>query len=197
MSEPPPTPAEDTPVLKGSAIPKIIVAVSLGVALLLGALWAGARYGVLLPQARVMIEARADGLKIGRMGRLEIEGLAGDLWRDFSIRRLTIRDENGVWLEANNVNISWRYVDLLQRRFTADRIEARSECKHFAWTYALTEQRLATTKAAAAQADCERKASLWEQAFEETISRANNVTMQADGGLLIKGAGGEVELKRS
>ena len=80
---------------------------------------------------------------------------------------------------------------------TADRIEARSECKHFAWTYALTEQRLATTKAAAAQADCERKASLWEQAFDETISRANNVTMQADGGLLIKGAGGEVELKRS
>ena len=60
----------------------------------------GARYGVLLPQTRLLIEARADGLKIGRFGRLKIEGLSGDIWRDVSVRKLTIRDEGGVWLEA-------------------------------------------------------------------------------------------------
>ncbi len=83
-----------------------------------------ARYGVLLPQARVFIEARTNGLKVGRLGRLQVEGLSGDIWRDMSIRRLTIRDEEGVWLEADNVHMTWRYIDLLQRRFHADRIDA-------------------------------------------------------------------------
>ena len=80
---------------------------------------------------------------------------------------------------------------------TADRIEAQSQCKRFAWTYALTEQRFAATKTSTGEPDCKRTASMWEQSFEETISRANSVQMQADGGLLIKGAGGELELKRS
>lgn len=80
---------------------------------------------------------------------------------------------------------------------TADRIEAQSQCKRFAWTYALTEQRFAAAKASTGEPDCERTASLWEQSFEETVSRANSAEMQADGGLLIKGAGGELELKRS
>lgn len=117
---------EETPVLKRSLIPKVILAVALAGLLLMGAVWAGARYGVLLPQARVMLEARADGLKIGRLGRLKVEGLGGDIWRDFSIRRLTVRDEEGVWLEANNLRMRWRYGDLLRRRFTADRIEVQS-----------------------------------------------------------------------
>ena len=80
---------------------------------------------------------------------------------------------------------------------TGDRIEAQSQCKRYAWTYALTEQSFAATKASTGEPQCERTDSMWEQSFEETITRANSVTMQADGGLLIRGAGGEVELKRS
>lgn len=122
--------ADDTPApakaLKRSAIPKAIVAVCLGVLVLLGAIVAGTRFGVLLPQARLLIEARTDGLKVGRVGRLKIEGLSGDIWRDFSVRKLTIRDEKGVWLEADNVHLTWRYLDLFRRRFHADSIEAQS-----------------------------------------------------------------------
>jgi len=113
-------------VLKRSAIPKVIVAVAVTlIVLLLGAV-ATLRYGVLLPQARILIEARTDGLRIGRFGRLKIEGLSGDIWRDARVRRLTIRDENGVWLEAKNVHVSWRYLELLRRRFDADLVEAES-----------------------------------------------------------------------
>lgn len=110
-------------ILKRTAIPKAIVAVGL---VLLGLLFATTRYGVLLPQARLLIEARTDGLKIGRFGRLKIEGLSGDIWRDFSIRRLTIRDEKGVWLEGDNLHMTWRYADLFRRRFHADRIDAQA-----------------------------------------------------------------------
>lgn len=88
------------------------------------ALLAAGRYGVLAPQVRLLIEARSDGLKVGRLGRLKLEGLSGDIWRDATVRRLTIRDEKGVWLEAENVHLSWDYAQLLQRRFEAGRLDA-------------------------------------------------------------------------
>jgi translocation and assembly module TamB len=88
-----------------------------------GLFLAGARFGVLLPQTRLLIEAGADGLKVGRFGRLKIEGLSGDIWRDVSVRRLTVRDERGVWLEADNVHMTWTYLELLRRNFHASRIE--------------------------------------------------------------------------
>ncbi|MGZ6037239.1 MAG: translocation/assembly module TamB domain-containing protein [Phenylobacterium sp.] len=78
---------------------------------------------MLLPQTRLLIEAGADGLKVGRFGRLSIEGLSGDIWRDLSIRKLTVRDEKGVWLEADNVHMTWTYLQLLRRNFHASRIE--------------------------------------------------------------------------
>jgi len=133
LSEPDDTAPEDggieqaiPAVLKRSALPKAITAVALTLLLLLVGALAVGRYGVLLPQVRLLIEARTDGLKLGRIGRLKIEGLSGDVWRDARARRLTIRDEKGVWLEANNVHITWRYLELLRRRFDADLIEAQN-----------------------------------------------------------------------
>jgi translocation and assembly module TamB len=115
---------DDIPApLKRSAIPKAIVAVALGVLLLLALGLAATRFGVLLPQARLMIEAHTDGLKVGRLGRLKIEGLSGDIWRDLTIRKLTLRDEKGVWLEADNLHMTWHYAELLRRNFHADRID--------------------------------------------------------------------------
>ncbi|RAK61320.1 translocation/assembly module TamB [Phenylobacterium hankyongense] len=124
------TAPDDTPAppaaLKGSAIPKTIVAVCLALLVLLAGLLAVTRYGVLLPQARVLIEARTDGLKIGRFGRLKIEGLAGDVWHDFTIRKLTVRDEKGVWLQADDLHMTWRLIDLFRRKFHADEIDVRA-----------------------------------------------------------------------
>lgn len=98
----------------------IVVFAVLGVA---GGLLLAMRYGVLLPQARLLITAATDGLKIGRFGRLRIEGLSGDVWSDLRIVRLTLRDDKGVWLQADNLRLKWRYIELLRRNFRADDIE--------------------------------------------------------------------------
>jgi len=93
--------------------------------LMLAAVLTTGRYGVLLPQTRLLIEARTDGLKLGRFGRLKIEGIEGDIWRRFTVRRLTISDEGGVWLEADHLAVQWRYAQLLRRRLDVDSATAR------------------------------------------------------------------------
>ena len=97
----------------------VVVIATLGV---FAGLLLAMRYGVLLPQARLLITAATDGLKIGRFGRLKIEGLSGDVWSDLKIVRLTLRDDKGVWLEADDVQLKWRYIELLRRNFRADDI---------------------------------------------------------------------------
>ena len=117
------TAPEHRSLVPRTAVLEAIVAVAVVIAALIALAVAGARYGVLLPQARFLIEAGADGLKVGRLGRLEIEGLSGDIWRDVRVRKLTLRDEGGVWLEADNLRMRWRYVELLNRNFHADTID--------------------------------------------------------------------------
>jgi len=82
------------------------------------------RYGARTPQGRTFVEARLSGLKLGRIGRLRIEGLSGDIWSDFSVRRLTIADEGGVWLEADGVHVDWRSAALFSRLFQARALKA-------------------------------------------------------------------------
>ncbi len=84
------------------------------------------RFGALTPQGRLMVEARTSGLKLGRVGRLKIDGLDGDIWRDFTIRRLTIIDEKGVWLEADRLRLHWSLFQLIARRLQIDSIKADS-----------------------------------------------------------------------
>ncbi len=91
---------------------------------LIGVLFAAVRFGAMAPPTMGLIEARTDGLAIGRFGNLKIEGLQGDLFRDIRIRRLTITDEDGVWLEADNIALQWNYLELLRRRFHAERLTA-------------------------------------------------------------------------
>lgn len=112
-------------VARGRTLPKILLTILVVIGLLLTAGLIGARFGVLLPQGRLLIEASASGLKLGRLGKLKVEGLYGDIWRDFGIRTLTISDEKGVWLEAKNVAISWRYMQLFSRTLHIDRATAK------------------------------------------------------------------------
>lgn len=91
---------------------------------LAGAALLAGRYGALSPQGRSIIEARANGLKVGRFGRLYVEGLSGDIWRDFGVRRVVIRDPKGVWLEGRNLRLAWTFGDILGRRFHATNVTA-------------------------------------------------------------------------
>lgn len=133
MTEPVDTPAEAAPApvkarrrLLPRSAPGWIMLVSLLAVLLVGGVSLVTRFGVNTAPGLLFVEARANGLKIGRYGRLKIEGLRGDLWRNFTVRRLTITDEKGIWLEADNLAVKWRYQELFVRRFHADNIYAQN-----------------------------------------------------------------------
>jgi translocation and assembly module TamB len=84
------------------------------------------RYAVLTPAGRSFVTDRLDGLPLGRIGRLHVEGLEGDVWRDFGLRRLTIADAKGVWLDARGVRVHWRWPALLARWVQIDSLAADS-----------------------------------------------------------------------
>jgi len=123
------TPATPEPKPRRRVLPRSgpgwIMLISLLAVLLVGGVGVVARFGVNSTPGLLFIEARANGLKLGRYGKLRIEGLSGDIWRNFGIRRLTISDEKGVWLDAADVRMKWRYHELFVRRFHADEIDAR------------------------------------------------------------------------
>lgn len=102
-----------------------VVIASVAAVALVALVLIGTRYGLVSNAGRLFIEARVDGLALGRIGRLKIEGLQGDVFTDFTVRRLTISDEKGVWLEGRDVRVDWDYWQLFRRRFEADEITAR------------------------------------------------------------------------
>ncbi|WP_240623291.1 translocation/assembly module TamB domain-containing protein [Brevundimonas lutea] len=99
----------------------------IGVALLIGVvvlLLVGGRFAVLSPGGRDLVMGFVTGTEIGPYGTLDIEGLEGDLFDDFTIRRATVTDAEGVWLEARNIRVDWSYWPLVLRRFHASEIDA-------------------------------------------------------------------------
>ncbi|MGI9169501.1 MAG: translocation/assembly module TamB domain-containing protein, partial [Caulobacteraceae bacterium] len=76
----------------------------------------GVRYGPMTAAGRQFIESRVSGLKVGRLGTLRIEGLDGDVWRRFTLRRLSIADREGVWLDARGLSVAWAPGALPRRR---------------------------------------------------------------------------------
>lgn len=75
---------------------------------------------------REQLRSFISGKKVGRFGRIHIEGLHGDVLGDFTIDRLTITDAEGVWLEAKAVQIDWKSSPLLTRRFQANEVKAET-----------------------------------------------------------------------
>jgi len=99
------------------------IAVAGLLAILIVALVGGRMYLVSGP-GRDLVTSFVSGKQISRYGRINVEGLSGDLFDDFRIRRVTVTDADGVWLEALNVRVDWSYLPLLTRRFHADEITA-------------------------------------------------------------------------
>jgi translocation and assembly module TamB len=114
-----------TKVARKIGWPGLLIIVSLSLVMIVAVLVGGLRFGAITPQGRAFLEARTSGLKIGRLGQLKIEGLSGDIWSVFGVRRLTISDEKGVWLDAADLRVDWRPAELFYRRFHANDIAAR------------------------------------------------------------------------
>ena len=86
----------------------------------------GSRMYLVTGPGRELVTSFVTGTKIGRYGRINVEGLSGDLFDDFTLDRVTVTDEKGVWLEARQVHVDWEYWPLLTRRFHATEITAGS-----------------------------------------------------------------------
>jgi len=84
----------------------------------------GGRMYLLSDTGRERVTALVDGKELGRFGRINVEGLSGDLFDDFTVDRVTVTDKRGVWLEARTVRIDWDWWPLITRRFHATDIEA-------------------------------------------------------------------------
>lgn len=84
----------------------------------------GGRTYLVSDAGRELITGFVAGKKISRYGRINVEGLKGDLFDDFTLERVTITDSEGVWLEALDVRVDWTYWPLTLRRFRATEITA-------------------------------------------------------------------------
>ena len=99
---------------------------AIGLAIVLAALFGVGRLGVLTPAGRELVSTFVNGKKVGRYGRINVHGLRGDLWHDFTLTRVTVTDRRGVWLEARDVRVDWTWWRLITSKFHADSISARS-----------------------------------------------------------------------
>jgi len=100
------------------------VAAVIAVLLIVGLV--GGRMYLLTDSGRSLVTSFVAGKKISRYGRINVEGLSGDLFDDFTLARVTVTDKDGVWLDARNVRVDWSYMSLLVRRFHASEISADS-----------------------------------------------------------------------
>jgi translocation and assembly module TamB len=82
------------------------------------------RLSPLTPEVRTLIQARLQGVEVGPLGRLHVEGLQGDIWRSFTLHRLTLADSQGVWLQADDLHIRWDYASLLSSRLRVRELSA-------------------------------------------------------------------------
>jgi translocation and assembly module TamB len=111
---PPPAPRKGSPWhhLAGHLTLDVLVLI-IGLVVIAAAV---VRFGPDTPAGRAFIAAQLEGLPIGPVGKLHVEGLSGDLWSNFGVARLTITDRDGVWLDARKIVVSWRPIALWGRR---------------------------------------------------------------------------------
>ncbi|HRJ62542.1 MAG TPA: hypothetical protein PKZ99_15320 [Azospirillaceae bacterium] len=86
-----------------------------------GAAIAGGMVAALGPAAPWVVDHLADGQRVWRLGRINVDDVRGNWLGDLRAGTVTIADEEGVWLEATNVTLDWRPQDIL---FGAVRIRA-------------------------------------------------------------------------
>ena len=128
---PPPPEAPETPAVKARKKRTRLQALAffggMGAAILAALLLVvavGGRMYLLSDSGRGLVTSFVAGKKLGRYGRINVEGVRGDLFDDFTIDRVTVTDADGVWLEARKVRVDWDWWPLITRRFHATNVEA-------------------------------------------------------------------------
>ncbi|CAI9120711.1 translocation/assembly module TamB domain-containing protein [Brytella acorum] len=98
-------------VLLGLGVPAGLIGVAVGV-LLIGANTSGGRH---------LIERQTTALT---GGMVKIEGLGGRFPDDLHLRRLTLRDDKGLWLELDALHLAWSPLSLVRLDVSASLLSA-------------------------------------------------------------------------
>ena len=125
IAEPPPTGApeprgaqatNDPPAPVRRAVGRWSAVALLFVVAILAVLVLLFRLSLMTDSGRAGMMAALNGTELGPVGRLRIEGLRGDPLGVFSLRRLTITDAQGVWLDGRDLAVRWSPIEALTRR---------------------------------------------------------------------------------
>lgn len=81
------------------------------------------RYAAQSGFGRGFVEARIEAADPSGQD-IEVDGLSGDLLGTFRIERLTVADEDGIWLVAENVLADWKPLALRNRALRIEALEA-------------------------------------------------------------------------
>ncbi len=76
------------------------------------------------PAAPWIIDSVADDLKVWRLGRITIDGVSGSWIGNLRAAHVRIADEEGVWLEAEDLALQWAPASLLWRSFNLNSASA-------------------------------------------------------------------------
>lgn len=82
------------------------------------------------PAAPWVVDQFADGARVWRLGNLEVENVSGSWLGDLQAGRITIADEEGVWIEVNDVALTWRPQDIFGGVVQLDATRAASIIVH-------------------------------------------------------------------
>lgn len=107
--------------------PRIWRRIALGLAATLLIAVLALRLFALTPMARGLVEARVEALSV-RGQVIELEGFKGDVLGRMSVQSLTVRDNDGIWASASDVELAWGPLGLLSghlrlKDITADTID--------------------------------------------------------------------------
>ena len=84
-----------------------------------------ARFVVRTDAGRSMVAKALEGLDLGPVGRLYVEGLHGDVFGKFGFHKLAVIDAKGAWLEARDLDLAWDPMELVARRVHIAQLNAR------------------------------------------------------------------------
>jgi translocation and assembly module TamB len=78
------------------------------------------------PAAPWVVQHFADGQRVGRIGKLHLEGVSGSWLGNLRVAHVEIADDEGVWLTADDAAATWQPLDLLFGMVTLDTVHARA-----------------------------------------------------------------------
>lgn len=94
---------------------------AIGLAIVVLVLVLAVRLFAMTPMARSLVEARIEAMSI-RGQSVEIEGLEGDLLGLVRVDKITLSDDEGVWLIARDTELDWSPLALLSRTLSLRQI---------------------------------------------------------------------------